>query len=396
MRTIKQLPAGTPMETDLTKFPDSTILNEVPTAPGTPVVREIYGDVLTNIYALLRKTGIVASGVEDNELNGYQLIAALQKLSNILNDQEQPMSLSGTVFSVPIDLGLLPDKYVLHVRSAEAYVSSVTYTFGGNGAGAESYGFTCAEGFASGDELLLIIDVAGVRAFNLSMNGSSVTGATELFTPFGTPLTYSDNTSKVYYQSEGIMFSDQPEAYDLQSAIRVLESDGTILVYEMFLVGAFILCLRFNPTTLTYKFYKFALTNLAVPIAITGPAFPTGTDHKPNVYTDGTNLYITNSTGNSGSDFAVDIYTMNLTAGTMTLTGSVDLDPAFQKTTNVVINGNYLYTFIAGVLVQYNLASGVTTYGAAFPTFIGVIFKVKTDVWYSNGEVAKKWIIPIY
>lgn len=396
MRTIKQLPAGTPQETDLSKFPDSTIKNETTTAPGTPVVREIYGDILTNMYALLRSVGLVASGIEDNELNGYQLIDALQLLSNVLNDQEQVLTLSGTIFSVPLNLTILPDKYVLHARAAEAYVSSIVYTFRGNGTGGETYGFTCAEGFASGDELLLIIDQSGVRAFNISANGAAVAAAMEMFTPFGTPLAYSDNSAKVYYQSEGILFTDQPEAYDLQSPIRVLAGDGTILVHEIFQIGSYILCLAFNPTTLTYKFYKYALTNLAVPAAITGPPFPIGSDNQPYVYTDGTKVAITNSTGRSTNDYSIDLYSMNLAAGTMGLTGSVNLDAAFQKTTNAAINGNYLYTLISGVLVQYNLGSGVRTYGNAFPGFTGILFKVKTDAWFSTGEVAKKWTIPVF
>ena len=396
MRTAKQLPAGTPIETNLANFPDSTVINETNTAPGTPVVRELYGDILTNNYAILRKSGIIANGLEDSEANGYQLLTALQSLANIKNDIEQILSLTGTVFSVPLDLGLLPNKYFIFARAAESYMSSVVYSFQGNGTGGQSYGFTCAEGFASGDELLLILDQSGVRAFNISANGSAASSATELFTPFGTPLAYSDNTAKVYYQSEGILYSDQPEAYDLQAAIRVAESDGSILVYEMFLIGAYILCLRFSPTALTYKFYKFALTNLTAPIAMTGPAFPTGVDNQPNVYTDGTQVIITNSTGNSANNYNIDTYSMNLAAGTLTHSGSVALDPSFQKTTNAVISGNYLYTFIGGVLVQFNLATGATTYGAAFPGYIGIVFKVGADAWYSNGEVAKKWILPIY
>jgi len=60
MRTIKLIP-GIAKNTDTTKFPDSTIKNEVDGDEGTPVVEEIYGDVLTNIYKLLRLSGVVKS-----------------------------------------------------------------------------------------------------------------------------------------------------------------------------------------------------------------------------------------------------------------------------------------------------------------------------------------------
>lgn len=396
MRTINQLPAGTPRDPDTTKFPDSTILNETNTAPGTPVVREIYGDVLTNIYKLLRITGIDPTGTEDSETSQYQLIQALQKLANAQNDIEQVLNLSGTIFSIALDLAILPNKYVCQARAAEAYVNSITYTFMGNGTGGQSYGFTCPEGFVSGDELLLIIDQAGVRAYNISAFTDSMANTVQIFTPFGTPLAYSDNNAKIYYQSEGILFSDQPEAHDLQSSIRALAGDGTMLVYEMFLVGGFILCLSFSQATLTYRFYKFNLSDLSTPIVVTGPAFPSGVDNRPNVYTNGTQLAITNNTGNSANDYLIDLYTININAGTLTASGSISLDPAFQKTTNAVIVNNNLYTFIAGVLLQYSLASGIMTYGAAFPGFIGVLFNIKADVWYSNGEVAKKWVLPVY
>ena len=48
MRTIRDLPIV--QDGNNTLFPDGQIKNETATDPGTPVVREIYGDVITNIY----------------------------------------------------------------------------------------------------------------------------------------------------------------------------------------------------------------------------------------------------------------------------------------------------------------------------------------------------------
>ena len=76
MRTIKQLPI--PQDTNLAKFPQGTILNETDTAQGTPVVREIYGDILTNIYKILSLTGITPDGTEDSETTQYQIVNALK------------------------------------------------------------------------------------------------------------------------------------------------------------------------------------------------------------------------------------------------------------------------------------------------------------------------------
>lgn len=389
MRTPRNLPTGTPIETDLAKFPDSTVVNETETAPGTPVVRELYGDVLTNNYAVLKRAGIMVNGIEDSELNGYQLADALQKLPSKLN-VEQPLNLSGTIFSVSLNISLLPAKFLLVCRAAEAYVSGITYTF--QGTDASPLPFSSVGGFSSGDEVLLVIDPAGVRAYNLT--AFSTPAAKEAFTPFGTPLAFNDS-NKVWYESQGILFSDLPEAYDLQSAIRVLASDGTIIVYEMLVMGGYVICLTLSTATTTYKFYKFALTALTTPIAMTmsGASFPAGTDNQPFAYSDGTHMYITNHTGNSTDNSALDIFTVNAAAGTLTYTGTVELDSGFGKTTNAATSGGSLFTFIAGVLNKYNLGSGAVTYVNTYPTYLGVIFGLNGGVYYSNGEVAKKWTL---
>lgn len=390
MRTIELIP-DIAKETDLSKFPDSTIVNETETQPGTPVIREIYGDVLTNIYKLLRLTGITANDIEDNELNGYQILAALQKLPNVLNDVEQPMNLTGTVFSVAIDISLLPNKYFLFVRSAEASVSSTIYSFKGSGS-SPSYTFTPVQQFQSGDELLLIIDSGAVRAYNLS-NPVAVQG-NEVFAPFGSPLAFNDG-SKIYYQSDGVIFSDLPELYDLQAAIRVLETDGTIVVYEMLIVHGFVLCLGFFPATLTYKIYRFAVSDLTTPQAVTisGSSFPAGTDNKPNIYCDGTYLYITNNTGNSAHDYTIDKYLVNMTGNILSMTGSSSINTGFEKTTNAAIVGNKLYTLIGDTLKQYTLSGSTVTLVNTFPGYLGLLFGLNGNIYFSTGEVAKKWTL---
>ncbi len=390
MRTIEIIP-GIPKETDLGKFPDSTIINETDTQPGTPVAREVYGDILTNLYKVLRLAGITANGNEDNELNGYQLVKAIQSLPNLFNDTEQILNLTGTVFSVNLDISLLPSKYFLFARAAEASVSSVVYTFKGT-AVAPVYGFTPVMPFNSGDELLLILDPAGVRAYNLTALANN--GASEIFTPFGSPLAFNDG-SKLYYQSEGQLYSDVPEKFDLQSAIQVLAGDGTILVYEMMIITGYVVCLCLVGSTQTYRLYKFSLTDLATPslMTIIGASFPVGSDNKPYIYTNGQSLYISNNTGNNANDNKLDVFAFNFGSNNITKTGSVTLDAGFQKTTNVVMVGTKLYTFIGGVLQQYDTIGGAVTYIASYPGFIGIVFTLNGSPYYTNGEVAKKWTL---
>ncbi len=389
MRTINLIP-DIVKDTDSSKFPDSTIVNETDTQPGTPVIREIYGDLLTNFYKILRMAGITANGIEDNELNGYQILAALQKLPNILNDVEQQLSLSGSVFSVGIDISSLPNKYFLFVRTAEASPPSGTFTFKGSLA-SPVYNFTPMMPFNSGDELLLIIDTATVRAYNLSDPDSQ---SADVFAPFGTPLAFNDG-SKVYYQSEGVIFSDLPELYDLQAAIRTTAGDGTLVVYEMLLLQGYVLCLVFAPGTQTYTFWRFAISNLTAPltVSVTGASLPTGVDHRPFIYTDGNVLFITNGSGNNANDYNLNSFNVNMSAGTLVFTGSINIDTGFEKTTNAVIVGNKLYTFIGGALKQYNLAGGAVAFINSFPGYLGVIFGLNGKVYYSSGDAAKKWTL---
>jgi len=350
MRTIAEVDG--PFQQD-SNFPDGAILDETISQAGTPVVREIYNDVLVNLYAFMRSVGIDPNGIEDSASNGYQLKQALLLLTNTLNDIEQPLILVGSVFSINIDITSLPNKYVFICNVSADYVASTSYTFKGSTA-TPTYSFTSPTGFKAGAEVILVLDQTGVRAYSFTASSSSV--VTDIFTPFGTPLAFN-NTAKVWYQSEGLLFSDLPEVYDLQGAVRVASGDGTILVYEMMIIGSYIVCLTFSPTNLHYVLYRFALSNpSAAPtvITISGTGFPTGTvtnDYQPFIYTDGTKFYITNGTGNSANGYAVNTYTMNLAAGTITSLASVSLDTSFQKTTNAIVQGIYLYTFISGTAI---------------------------------------------
>ncbi|MBB6236485.1 hypothetical protein HDC90_001097 [Pedobacter sp. AK013] len=383
MRTIRQIP-NIPKDGDFAKFPDSTIKNETSTEDGTPVVREIYGDLLTNVYRILRLAKIDPSGFEDNADSGYQLVEALKKFSNNLNDVEQVLNLSGQVFSIGMDLSILPDKYPVFARAAENYNSSLVYTF--KGSGAESYSFTAVNQFKSGDELLLIIDSANVRAYNLSQ---SLESSTEIFTPFGTPLAFN-NGKKVWYQSEGVVFSDKPEVLDLQGSIRSSQSDGTILVYEIMLINGYFICLAFYPNTLAHKIFRIPESNITAPQQM---VFVTGgfgsSDNSPYIYTDGTSIYITNASSNSGDEYSIDIYSIN--ANNLSFSGNVLLSNTFKKTTNAVILNSKIYTLINGILRFFNVVTGEDVFVANFPANLGVLFALDGSALFSSGDVAKKW-----
>ena len=164
MKTLESLSVPKQVDSD---FPYGAIINETDVNEGTPVIRELYNDILVNNYKLLELAGITPNGNEDNETNGYQIIEALKKLPNLLNDIEQVLSLSGTVFSLPLKFSLLPNKYVLIARAGDNYNSAFSYTLKGSEE-SPAYGFTCSTGFRNGDELLIVLDSSGARTPALS------------------------------------------------------------------------------------------------------------------------------------------------------------------------------------------------------------------------------------
>lgn len=208
MRTIKQL--NVPKEQDLNKFPDSTILNETDTIDGTPVVREIYGDLLTNLYAYLRDRGIIANGVEDNEINGYQLIEALKLNVNTLNDIRQTLNvIDSSTFELDIDFKLLTSDYPIFVRFTETINiedkgKGVYYLQDSKGIKKIIY-FT--HSVNSGDELLFIIS-NDVKAINLIQNGSSTKNNETEINIQGVPLSYSTSKLSDYLDGNILIYND--------------------------------------------------------------------------------------------------------------------------------------------------------------------------------------------
>lgn len=166
MRTINNLPNGTPRDSTAA-FPDGNIVNEVGAQKGTPVVREIYGDVLVNLYALMRLAGVIPNGIEDGALTQLQLVEALQKLANVQNDIEQSLNLNSLQFSINLDITALPSKYFVLAKALANYDSTKVYTFKGSKP-APIYNFTSPTGFKVGDEVLLILDKTGVRGIGLA------------------------------------------------------------------------------------------------------------------------------------------------------------------------------------------------------------------------------------
>lgn len=163
MRSLKDNNGLTPILIN-SEYPNGAIIDETLGNPGTAVIGEIYNDILVNAYKILEVAGISTNGIADNEDNGYQLLIALQKLVNADIDVEQPITLASLIWSVPIAIDILPNKTVLTCRAVGTYNPAASYTF--KGTSVLNYPFTSPTGFIDGDELVVIINNAGVKAYS--------------------------------------------------------------------------------------------------------------------------------------------------------------------------------------------------------------------------------------
>lgn len=149
----------------------STIQDETETQQGTPIVSDWFQDLLSNFYRLLEKAKITPTNDFDGDLTQYQLVDALQKLPNTMNDIEQVLTLDGTTWNVNLDLSILPNKYFFLARASDDYDVAETYSF--KGSGDDTYSFT-SEYFKTGNLLLIVIDTGTVRSYTISKSLQNV------------------------------------------------------------------------------------------------------------------------------------------------------------------------------------------------------------------------------
>lgn len=263
MRTIKNL--SVPKETDLSKFPYSTVINETETIDGTPVVREIYGDIITNLYALLVDRGIVPNEIEDNELNGYQILEAIKLNVNKLNDVRRTLEfVDGIKFSIDIDFSLLSSDYPIFVRSSENISKQVgtrrnSFMIQDN-KGVDKIA-VFKDNIITGDELLLIISDE-ITCVNLM--------PAELLIPTeiniqGVPLSYSSSIESDFLEDNTLIYNDG-SSVDLKNIIN----DVDLVIRDVVKIKSEYLIFGINDATLklslhSYKRGDLDAANIVIP-----------------------------------------------------------------------------------------------------------------------------------
>lgn len=363
------------------KYPfGSNIKNETETVSGTPVVREIYGDVLMNLYKLLELTGATPTDTDDNNDTQYQIIEAIKKLPNSLNDIEQILSLSVDEWSAPLDLAYLPNKYVFVARATDSYVSGVAYSF--KGTGLTTLPFS-SNGFSASDEVMVVIDSLGVRAYSLTQLSNT---PNDLLMGFGNPLAFND-TSTMRYLDGGNLYTDYPNILPLENNIRFTQSDGELIVYDCFIFGGYIHAIVKKPSNNNYYTCTLDLSGTVLGFVL----FDTANIKNPYFYTDGVNLYTSDWAGSGYNE--VDKFSFDSGIYTWTNIRQEALPFSFVKTTNSVVKNGDLYTLVSGVLDKYNFDTTNKTNIANFNQVNGQIFSFNGSIYFTTGEVAKKWII---
>lgn len=381
MKVIGNLPIVKDIDA---KYPfGATIQNETDTNDGTPVIREIYGDVLMNLYKIMQLAGITPNDLEDNSDTQFQLVDAFKKFSNEINDVNHVLELNGNVWSLPLNLAILPNKFVCFAQVTDNYVSTESYTFKGTGTLEVPFNST---GFNASEQVLIVIESTGVKAFSLEKLQEV---ADAVYTPLGSPIAFND-TDKMYYKEEGYLISDLPSSSDLQQLIRVFASDGTLVLNDVFVQNGKVICILFIPANSEYRIYDLSLDLTSISLNIT---FGSGTDYSPYFYLDlDGNLFVTNSGNDEIDDFLINKYSRNV-IGTFALISTTPIDISFEKTTNAVIHNGFIYTFVNGYLRKYNLTTGIKTDVMYLPSVNGQLFRFNGEVYFTTGEVAKKWFL---
>ncbi len=365
----------------------ATIQNETETQEGTPVVREILGDILMNLYRLLELAGITPTNTEDSDITQYQIVEALKMLPNSLNDTERILSLNTTIWSTDLKLSVLPNKYFFIARASDDYVPSINYTFKGIEP-FPSYGFT-SDGFSASDEVLVIIDNTNVRVYSLS----NFKANTDILLPLGNPLSFND-TNQVMYHDEGKVYTDLPSSNQLETTLRTFSTISNLKVKDVYILKGFVLCFCFSPDDDDYLFYQFSISDLTTPESIdVSTIIGRGTDYDTYCFTDGSYLYLTNSGNNSASDYSIIKLLYNPIDVEITSVSSFSIDTSFVKTYSSCVKTNNLYTFESGTLSTFNLSTGIKTILGVYTNVIGRIFNFNGRIYFSSGKVAKKWTL---
>lgn len=161
---------------DLANYPDGRIKDNTGSGNGTPVNRNVYGDLHANISKLMRLYGIVPSGLPDNETNGYDIIDSLVALAS-KNDYIYPLTTNGTdTLSIDIKLHLMNEnEFLVCLASADKTTETLI-----KGSAATTFAVAYSGNFKANEYVRVIKTGAGVSIIRIADWNSLSAMATDL------------------------------------------------------------------------------------------------------------------------------------------------------------------------------------------------------------------------
>lgn len=148
---------------DLVNYPNGRIKDNQGAGEGTPVNRNVYGDLHANISRLMRLYNIAPTGLPDNETNGYQIIDSLIALAS-KNDYIYAMTTTGTELSIDIKISLMKENEFLVCRAAADKTLETTIK-GSNGT---AFAVTYSGNFKANEYVRVIKTNAGVSIIRVA------------------------------------------------------------------------------------------------------------------------------------------------------------------------------------------------------------------------------------
>jgi len=102
-----------PVDTD---FPVGKIIDNDGSNNGTPVIEDVYGDIIQTWAKLMRKNGIAYNGIHDSEYNDFQLIDALRAEVRTVKASTTEAGTLETATLAEMNAGAATDKIVTPSR----------------------------------------------------------------------------------------------------------------------------------------------------------------------------------------------------------------------------------------------------------------------------------------
>ncbi len=148
-------------------YPNGRVRNNTGTGNGTPVNEAVYGDIHVAKDKLMDLYGIVANGLPDNEVNGYQIIEAHRALAS-KNDFILALSLVSGVVNVPIKLSFMLDNEQVICKAGFDLTTETQI----KGSDAITFSITTNGAFKANEYVRLIKTASGITLVRLADNES--------------------------------------------------------------------------------------------------------------------------------------------------------------------------------------------------------------------------------